>query len=222
MNEMFEDAFKNSVSADINGVWVKTLCPTEHLLFLILHSFKHFIYCGFGIRQILDFIVFATKNKDYIDSDKIIRSLEKVSAVGFFDALLCIADKDFGISPEELGFSGYAPEKFDTEDLMKDVLSGGAYGNFSKERIHSSKITLSATDNKKGGSLTASLFPPLEVMKSTHKYLNKCPILLPYAWCSRIISHLSKDKKERTFDAAKSIEIGKERLRMMKKYKILH
>ncbi len=221
MNEMFENAFKNSTFADINGVRVKTLSPTEHLLFLILHSFKHFIYCGFGIRQILDFIVFAKKHSDCIDTKKITDSLERVSAKGFFDALLCIAEKHFNASPAELGFSNYTHEEFDTEDLMADVLSGGAYGNFSKERIHASKITLSSVDSKKGGSLTASAFPPLEVMKSTHKYLNKYPILLPFAWCSRILSHLSKDKKDREFNAAKSIEIGKERLRMMKKYKIL-
>lgn len=221
MNELFEDAFENSSTADINGTAVKTLSPTEHLLFLILHSFKHFIYCGFGVRQILDFIVFSKSYRGKTDTSRILNSLRSVNAMGFFDALLCICQKHFNSSPDELGFDGYCPEVFDTDDLMADILSGGAYGNSSKERIHSSVITLSASDSKGSTNVLTSLFPPADILKSSYPYLRKKPYLLPIAWCSRVIAHFSKEKKERRFKATESIEIGKERLRMMKKYKII-
>jgi len=221
MNKMFNAAFENSIYEVIGGARIRTLCPTKHLLFLILHSFKHFVYCGFGIRQITDFIVYAAANKEKTDSKMILESLERVNALGFFDAILCICREHFGYSPEELGFEGYEPEAYDVTDMTLDVLSGGAYGNSTKERLHSSKTTLAAADGKKTNGMTASLFPPLAAMKSSFPYLSKHPYLLPAAWVVRIFSHFKKDKKERAFTAGKSLEIGKVRLEMMRKYKII-
>ncbi len=221
MNSMFENAFKNSVITNVGGAPVRSLCPTEHLQFLILHSFKHFIYCGFGIRQVMDFIVYAKAKKELIDTKTVISNLSKVNALGFFDALLTVCKEYFGQAQEELGFYGYVPNEYDTVDLIADILSGGAYGNSTKERLHSSKMTLSATENGKSASILSSLFPPVGIMKSTHPYLEKHPYLLPAAWCSRIINHLKKDKRNRSFNAGETIEIGKERLRMMKKYGII-
>ena len=218
---MFENAEKNSVFEDINGTQVRTLCPTEHLLFLILHSFKHFIYCGFGIRQVTDFILFAKSHRDTADSEFILENLANVNAIGFFDALLCICKEYFDTTASDLGFGKYTPKEYDVSDLMADILSGGAYGNSTKERLHSSKMTLSATEKKGKVSPLTSLFPPLGSLKTEYSYLAKHPWLLPAAWASRIIKHLRKDKSERNFDHGETLQIGKERINMMKKYGII-
>lgn len=221
MNQMFEDAFENSITVTIEGQSIRTLSPTEHLLFLILHSFKHFSYCGFGIRQVMDLIIFAKKYKAMLDTEKITSSLAEVDAIGFFDGMLSLCSKYFSVSPDDLGFEDYFPEVYDTEDLMTDILSGGAYGNSSKERVHSSKMTLAAAEENEGVSSLTSFFPPLHIMKSTFKYLEKYPFLLPVSWCQRFIGHLKRNREERAFNVEETVLIGKERLRMMKKYKII-
>lgn len=35
------------------------LAPTDHLLCLLCHAYKHFLYAGFGIRHVCDIGIFA-------------------------------------------------------------------------------------------------------------------------------------------------------------------
>ena len=220
MNALFSGASDRACSYDVEGHAVASLCPTDHLLFLILHSFKHFIYCGFGLRQIADFVVFARRYKDEIDASAITQSLRSVRADGFFDALLKISLLFFGADKASLGFGAYTPRDYEVDDLAKDVISAGLYGNTDSVRLHSSTITLSAADGKKTGRL-ASIFPPLKIMKNRYSYVSKCPLLLPVGWAHRIISYLFDSKESSANDAAKSLEIGQKRLDMLKKYGVV-
>lgn len=219
MNALFEKSFERAVFTTAENQSIKTLCPTDHLIFLILHSFKHFIYCGFGIRQIADFAVFARHYRDEIDSDRVVSALKKVSALGFFDALLKICKEYFEIGKDELGFAAYEPKDCNTENLINDVMSGGIYGNSDIVRVHSSTITLSAADGKSTGALSA-LFPPYSIMKNRYSYVGKCPVLLPVSWVQRIITYIF-GKNKGADNASQSLEIGAKRLAMLKQYGVI-
>lgn len=216
MNALFSGSFDRAVFTTAENQSIKTLCPTDHLIFLILHSFKHFIYCGFGIRQIADFSVFARHYRDEIDASRVVSALKKVSALGFFDALLKISEEYFNIGKDELGFVTYEPKDCDTEELMRDVMSGGIYGNSDIIRVHSSTITLSAADGKRTGALSA-LFPPYSIMKNRYAYVGRYPVLLPVSWIQRILSYIFR-KNKGAGNAPKSLEIGARRLAMLKQY----
>ena len=104
----------------------------------------------------------------------------------------------------------------DFEDLLTDIWDAGVFGKSSQERLHSSTITLSAAEGKK--SLRSTLFPSLKSMQQKYQYLKKVPILLPVAWCSRVLQYVF-DKKEGSAKAA--IEIGNQRVRLLQKYGII-
>ena len=38
---------------------IRILAPTDHLLCLLCHAYKHFLYAGFGIRHVCDIGIFA-------------------------------------------------------------------------------------------------------------------------------------------------------------------
>ena len=122
MASLFDCALDRTEEMNVDNCKIYTLSPTDSLLFLILHSFKLFVYCGFGLRQIADFIVFAKTNVNSTDAEYIISSLEKVSATGFLSALLDIAEKHFGCDRSELGFGAVRKEDVDTDDLLEDVI----------------------------------------------------------------------------------------------------
>ena len=59
LNDLFEGMIGRTVRIQVEDVSVRTLAPTDHLLFLILHAYKHFLYSGIGIRPICDIGLFA-------------------------------------------------------------------------------------------------------------------------------------------------------------------
>ena len=219
MASLFDGALGRTEEMIIDNCRISVLAPTDALLFLILHSFKHFVFCGFGLRQISDFIVFAKANINSANAEYIVSSLEKVRASGFLSALLDISEKRFGVDRSEVGFGNVKRENTDTDDLLEDVLSGGAYGNSSPERIHSSLMTMTSAGGGKKTSALSALFPPYSVMKERYPFVAKHKVLLPAGWAARIFKRIFS--KEETFSASGTIEIGRRRVEMLKKYGVI-
>ena len=69
LNRLFEGVFDRKIQETIHGVPVYTMCHTDHLLYLILHAFKHFLHSGFGIRQVCDIVIYAEAYGGEIDWD---------------------------------------------------------------------------------------------------------------------------------------------------------
>ncbi len=218
MNSYFKDSFDSRYEVELEGKAVRTLCPDRHLLFLILHSLKHFIYCGFGIRQVMDFALWAKAYSSTLNAEYIISSLRELSALNFFDAILNICDRYLGLSKEELGFADYTPAETSSDEMLCDILSGGIYGNTDPVRLHASTITLAAANGKKGNIFSA-LFPPYIIMKNRFSYLDKYPILLPFSWACRIVRYLFGKMENK--NTAETLEIGSKRLSMLEQYGIV-
>ena len=66
---------------------LRSLPPQEHLLYLLLHAYKHFIYSGFGIRQICDVGLWARNYAARIDFVRLREQLERVYAAKFAAAV---------------------------------------------------------------------------------------------------------------------------------------
>lgn len=219
LNSFFPDPFSNPECHIIDGVEVYSLNCTSHLLFLILHSLKHFIYCGFGIRQVADFAVYARTYKEKIDTDAVALALKSISADRFLSALLGVCEEYLGFSANEMGFDPALAIKGDIDDFLSDIMSAGAYGNNSEERIHSSAVTMASADGKRGG-LLSSLFPPYELMRYKYPFIDGKKLLLPAAWTARAFNFVFR-KGSHGFDTSESLEISRQRLSLLKKYGIV-
>ena len=226
-NGLFADAFERKIQIEINGVQVYTMCHTEHLLYLIVHAFKHFLHSGFGIRQVCDIAIYANKYGCEIDWDELQEKCRSIHAEVFAAALFDIGEKKLVFDKKRACY----PESWeqigaDGDDLLADLIAGGVFGDSSMSRKHSSNMTLQAVAEEKQGnkakaSLRQSIFPGREYMERTYTYLKDYPFLLPAAWLSRIGKYLLESQKMENNDALESIEIGNKRISLMKKYKII-
>ena len=226
-NGLFADAFERKIQIEINGVQVYTMCHTEHLLYLIVHAFKHFLHSGFGIRQVCDIAIYANKYGCEIDWDELQEKCRSIHAEVFAAALFDIGEKKLVFDKKRACY----PESWeqigaDGDDLLADLIAGGVFGDSSMSRKHSSNMTLQAVAEEKQGnkakaSLRQSIFPGREYMERTYTYLKDYPFLLPAAWVSRIGKYLLESQKMENNDVLESIEIGNKRISLMKKYKII-
>ena len=227
LNEMFRNVFQRKIQTEIQGIPVYTMGHTDHLLYLILHAFKHFLHSGFGIRQVCDIVIYANIYGSEIDWEYLYQACQKIRGENFTAALFHIGEKYLNFDKEQAHYPAvWQEEEADGEALLDDLLQGGVFGDSSLSRKHSSNMTLAAvTDEKKGkkakGSLASSLFPDKEYMAGKYTYLEKYPFLLPAAWGSRILNYMKETKGTKNNDAKESIAIGNQRVELLKKYKII-
>ena len=227
MNDCFLGAHSRAVSQQIYGTEFLTLGPEDHMLYLMLHALKHFLYSGFGIRQICDIGLYAEAYRTEIDWDSLRARLENIGAMDFVRAIFRIAGEH--LLPENRMAEYLADWDLagvDPEPLLEDVMEGGIYGSATMSRLHSSNMTLRAASMQSGHGPSAvlySLFPPLTAMQGKFPYLEKLPALLPVAWLQRLGGYLWEliRHRGRANSALMSIRLGSERIRLLEQYNII-
>lgn len=221
LEALFCEAPNHAVTVRIDNTEIMTLAPTDHFLYLLCHAYKHFLHSGVGIRQVADMAMFANAYGEEIDWDYIYTCCKKVKIETFSAALLKIAHKYLTLSSIPVPFAGI---ETDEKALLEDIMSGGIYGKADPARVHSSNLTLDAVaahkQGKKSHGIFQSIFPEKKYLQSNYPYAKEYPVLLPAAWLQRIFQYM-KSSNLRKGSPAKSLQIGRSRIELLKKYKII-
>lgn len=214
----------NHFFADLNPVEIDgflAMPPHEHLLYLLLHAYKHFVRSGIGLRQFCDIGLWARAYHGEIDWQRLHDQCASVHAATFAAAV-------FRIARDYLGIDFDLPTPWDggidVEPLLHDTLCGGVYGSNDLTRLHSSTVTLNAVKASRTGeksSVLRTVFPKREYLERRYPYLKKRPYLLPVAWAQRIAHYASEKQSGADNSASGSIKLGKERIELMKRYGIM-
>ena len=205
--------------AEIDGFLA--MPPHEHLLYLLLHAYKHFVRSGIGLRQFCDIGLWARAYHGEIDWRRLHEQCESVHAATFAAAAFRIAGDYLGID-----FDLPTPwdASIDVEPLLHDSLCGGVYGSNDLTRLHSSTVTLNAVKASRTGeksSVLRTVFPKREYLERNYPYLKKRPYLLPVAWVQRLAHYAGEKKTGADSSASGSIKLAKERIELMKRYDII-
>lgn len=195
--------------------------PHEHLLYLILHAYKHFVRSGIGLRQFCDIGLWAWEYHDEIDWQHLYDQCASVHAATFAAAAFRIARDYLGID-----FDLPMPwdASIDVEPLLHDTLCGGVYGSNDLTRLHSSTVTLNAVKASRTGEksgVLSTVFPKREYLERNYPYLKKHPYLLPVAWVQRIAHYAGEKRSGSDNSASGSIKLAKERIELMKRYGVM-
>lgn len=217
MNPLFANVYANAV---LRGGYYQ-MGAHDHLLYIMLHAYKHFVACGIGVRQLCDIGLWAREYWADVDWPKLRSQCASVHAFGFAAAVLEICRKYLGIAIETPpGWGSAAP----IEPLLYDCLNGGIYGTKDHTRLHSSTLTLNAVKASRSGkrsSLLATIFPGKEYLRRNYAYLNIYPCLLPLAWAQRMAHYIKEKRSPGPNSAAGSIKLAHERMELMKLYGIM-
>ena len=214
----------NRFFADIQATEIDGLLampPHEHLLYLLLHAYKHFVRSGIGARQFCDIGLWARAYHAEIDWQCLHEQCESVHAATFAAAAFRIARDYLGI---EFDLPAPWDASIDVEPLLHDTLCGGVYGSNDLTRLHSSTVTLNAVKASRTGEKSGVLrtvFPKREYLERRYPYLRKRPYLLPVAWAQRLAHYAGEKKTGADSSASGSIKLAKERIELMKQYDIM-
>lgn len=220
-NTLFAGILDRTVTIQVEGMSVCTLAPTDHLLYLLCHAYKHFLYSGVGIRQICDIGMFTRAYDGEIDWDHILNACQRIRIIRFAAAIFRIAQRHLGFEMP----TAFSTIDVDESDLLEDMLSGGLYGASDINRLHSSTMTLEAvaankTGRRRVGALH-SVFLPVGSLSGRYPYLRRHPWLLPVAWVQRVWSYATKKNGSGPINPSESIRIGNNRISLLREYGII-
>lgn len=220
-NQWFEGALERAVPFRLQDVDTWTLAPTDHLLFLLLHAFKHFLFSGFGLRIVADICLFSRQYREEIDFSAVYHVCKSLRCERFAAAVYQIGGSRLDLPIPE----PFAAEEVDDAPLLEDILASGLLGE-QIERLHSANITLGAVTGaqqgkKRTGTLRNTLFPSVYTLTDDYPFLKDRPWLLPVAWTKRIWRYLRSRGREGDKSSAASLRIGRERIKLLQSYGVL-
>lgn len=219
LNRPFKEVFEKDQTAEIDGIL--TLNPHMHLLFLIFHAYKHFIFSGTGIRNVCDIGLWMSAYGSEIDGQLLYRQCREAHAETFASALFRIADDALGFSVCSAAFRS----DIDPEPMLTDMLEGGIYGTSNPARAHTSTVTLNTVRADRSGKrkpgFLRSAFPAFSYMKRHYPYLEKYPFLLPAAWVQRIFRYLKETGKTENNRTEDTVRIAKKRIELLRYYNMI-
>lgn len=220
-NMLFLGMLDRTVNIQVEEMPVRTLAPTDHLLYLLCHAYKHFLHSGVGIRQVCDIGMFTASYCSQLDWAHILKACQDIRIDRFAAAIFRIAHRYLGFAFPD----AFAAIIVDEEPLLQDILSGGLYGTVNIDRVHSSNMTLDAVAaskaGKRRGGVLHSVFLPVDELAGHYPYLRRYPVLLPLAWSQRIWGYLSHKKGGRPVHPTESVRIGNTRIALLRKYGII-
>ena len=191
------------------------------MLFLILHAFKHLTAGGFGIRQVLDILIYAEKYESVCNWEHLCEVLTGLKAELILQDLFYIGEKYLGFHMEG------ASESNCPDELLAEILSCGVFGNATQAQRTATQMTSSAMQSKRKDNFSNlstwfyTVFPAKSQMLSFHPELQEKPWLLPVCWVKRWGRFLAHNKANGGNLAAESMKISKRRIELLKKYDIL-
>ena len=130
------DLIKNTNRTnDTNGLVTPTV--EFNVFYILLHIYRHFLYEGVGMRQIVDYY-FVLKNVDANPNLNLIESYayKAVSEFGmerFARGLMWVMREALGMPTE---WMLWEPDKKEGEYILKQVMTGGNFGHYDTRLKH--------------------------------------------------------------------------------------
>ena len=222
MSDYFVNVFEDYREVDIQGVPVRTMNHQDHLTFLILHAFKHFTLGGFGIRQMLDILLYQKQFGIEVDLVQLDKTLSEFKAAEFWNDMIHIGNQYLGFELPSMR------EPNCPDELLEDMVQCGAFGNKSQAEITAGRATMRASANymkNKSSNMFVvvwrSIFPSKVYMLDQAPYLLKNPWLLPVAWFRRWCRFVNRSKGANANLTVESMKISQRRMKVLKKYDLV-
>ena len=243
---LFYETVKNEwfggFDADLHNLRYVNEMPTlnikDSFLFLVFHSFKHFVSNVFNLKQFFDIILFLKKYSGKLNSFEINEFLKELKIDNFLSAVLTIAKNCLDLNVKDWY---YFEDSAFYEDLIEDMYAGGCYGFekekhgdmfevFYYEKLQSSKgnsAKKTATDWRRKSALKTASFS-VSNMKKRYSFVNEKIYMLPVAWLKHsayIIKTVTKRPKllsdSINYRPKEIDDLQEKRLEIMKKMGLL-
>ena len=145
-----------------------------NLFYILLHTYRHFLYEGVGLRQLIDYY-FVLSNPMVIDSMRYntMNTIKVFEMLRFTQGVMWIMKEVFGLDNEYLLCE---PDENEGRYILNEVMTGGNFGHYD-ERLKDDKIT------GKKRAIKKILKHNLHLLTHYPADTLWAPIWIVYHWC---------------------------------------
>ncbi len=226
---MIEEEYINCGNYNILGY-------TDGCLYVVLHAIKHFLSSGFGLRHIMDFLLYVENYYDKINVERFFGIMKKLKYFHFIEVLFGIGKEYFGI---ECKFDvSYTKQEVESviNETFKSGLFGHKHGNASTFDIYTNMIIANRKNQdpekvmgkwRRKNALKALSFAPSQMYRH-YPYSQKNKWLLPVAWCNHtgyifktVFTRISLMKEIINYKAPEVDNVTKSKIDLLKELDII-
>ena len=143
-----------------------------NLFYILLHIYRHFLYEGVGLRQLMDyyFVLRTTNMQD--DKSKSLAAIEAFGMKRFAKGVMWIMQHVFGLEEQYLL---YEPDETEGRYILNQVMAGGNFGHYD-ERLKTNK------SKGKFGAVSKILKHNLHLLSRYPADVIWAPVWIGYHW----------------------------------------
>ncbi|MBQ9375828.1 MAG: nucleotidyltransferase family protein [Ruminococcus sp.] len=180
INLYLQNVIADAVRIDIDNGYYMRPSTFHHGLIMLVHTARHMITSGIGLRHLCDWAVFVEAIQDeFVDlfEDK----LKEVGLWRFAQLLTQLSVVYLGSTPQT--WMGEVDEDL-LYKLMQDIFDSGNFGHKNMKRSDEAKFI---TSRKKGSVsdssvLKQSVLSANEIVRKHWRFADKVPIVYPAGW----------------------------------------
>lgn len=163
----------------------------DFYVYFIVHTYKHFLNSGMGLRTVLDVYLYVSNLQEKLDFDYIEEQLKKLDAYDFEQTFRSIAFKMFGKNAKEGNVAAdELQDSFDAQEqeMLSYILDAGTYGNLENSVAH--KMGYTKGEKKKASDkvkyIFRRLFPSMDTIEEFFPFFYKHKWAIPFLYIYRI------------------------------------
>ncbi|WP_290850873.1 nucleotidyltransferase family protein [Eubacterium sp. LMAG:50] len=182
-NENRETAANNESNNTSNQFYFS---DNDFYVYFIVHTYKHFLNSGMGLRTVLDVYLYVSNLQEKLDFDYIEEQLKKLDAYDFEQTFRSIAFKMFDENLEDRKWWNSFDDK--EHDMLSYILDAGTYGNLENSVAH--KMGYTKGEKKKASDkakyIFRRLFPSMDTIEEFFPFFYKHKWAIPFLYIYRI------------------------------------
>lgn len=206
---------------DLFGNQIPVLAPTNDAFYLLLHMTAHFEVCGFGVRQLFDWVFFLMRWQGKLDARRLQTWCAAMGLDGLLQAVTAICVERLGLPAACCPWYREGLVANSTVDaLFADILESGDFGKSDKTRMMRLSFQSAVQTGGQGRlrhylstfhSQTCERFP-------TGK---RHPVLLPFLWPATGLVFVYNNLFKRKTSVKRVMQTYNRRLRIFKDLRLL-
>lgn len=209
MQEKLPDCRRNIRRVTCMGVELPMLDTGYHAYELLLHMLQHFLWAGFGLRLLCDWVVFWNRETEVEEREKYLRLVKESGVKGFSDIVTLFCCTYLGLSQERVAWMEITG-KYDLDIFLQEIMEAEEFGNSAADRM----VTL--RNNRLGAYVREFQHQMHLNFPRAGRYFP----LWPGLWLVTLIRFLRNNRKIRRVSARAVLKKAGQRSRVMEQIQL--
>ncbi len=204
-----KDCWEHLQKQELMGMELPILDKPFHAYELLLHMLQHFVYAGFGLKLLCDWVVIWRQSWSEQEKCLFTELVQESGVEKFSEALTAVCIRYLGL--EKTAYAWEIPDDTMTDETLREIMDAEDFGNADVNRM----VMMSGT------GVTAYMKEFHHQMHLNFPKAGKCFLLWPVLWGITLVRFLRNNRRVRNTSTRKVLKEAARRSRLMEKLKLV-